>query len=71
MGSRDIAPAIILDELRKDTCLDLRQFSARLGVDADSESLSRTLEDLRRHGKIRHICGKGRRAMFILATFED
>lgn len=71
MGGRDITPGLILDALRKDTCLDLRRVSARLGVDASSADLSRTLNELRRRGQIRHVGGKGRRTMFILATFED
>ncbi len=62
---------LVLDALRKDTCLDLRRVSARLGVNANNVDLSRTLDELRRCGQITHVGGKGLRAMFILTTFED
>lgn len=71
MGDRGITPAQVIDALRKDACLDMRHFSARFGVDIGSADLSRTLGELRRLGKIRHLGGKGRHAMFILATYED
>ena len=66
-----ISKESVLSKLYRQSCLDLRQLAALHGVDAANETLSMTVADLRRRGKISCIGGRGARASFVLATFES
>lgn len=70
MNPHKISQETILKEFRTYSFLDLRQIAARHGVAATNEHLCRTIDDLRHLGKICRIGGKGRRTLFVLATFE-
>ncbi len=67
---KTISKESVLKVLRKEMCLGLSRLAARHGVDANNETLARTVNDLERHGKIHRVAGKGRHASFVLATFE-
>lgn len=60
----------VLKVLRRDACLDLRKLAVQLGVDTTNVMLMMVIGNLERNGKIRRIGGKGRHALFVLATFE-
>lgn len=51
-------------------CPDMRRLASLHGVGADDHSLGRAIADLLRRGRIRCIGGRGRRASFVLASFE-
>lgn len=70
MTTEKISTESVLSKFRKELCLDLRQLAARHGVDAANEALSRIVSDLKRKGRIHRIGGQGRRASYVLATFE-
>lgn len=59
-----------MNRLHQESCLDLRQWAARLGTDAADEALLKAVADLRRRGKITRIGGRGARTSFVPATFE-
>ncbi|MBZ0131656.1 MAG: hypothetical protein K8F53_03505 [Rhodocyclaceae bacterium] len=65
-----ISKESILKLFRKESCLDLRKLAARHSVDTDDAMLTKVVGNLERNGKIRRIGGIGRRAAFVLATFE-
>lgn len=65
-----ISKEAVLKVFRQQSCLDLRKLAARLGVGAGNAILSMVIGDLARRGQIRRLGGKGRHAIFILATFE-
>ena len=52
------------------SCLDIRRLASLHGVGADDHSLGRAIADLLRRGRIRCIGGRGRRASYVLASFE-
>lgn len=60
----------VLNAFRQSACLDLRKLAVQLGVDTANTVLTMVIGNLERNGKIRRIGGKGRHALFVLATFE-
>ena len=60
----------ILNNLYLHSCLNLRQLAVLHGVDAANDALVTAVTDLKRKGCIRPIGGQGRRASFVLATFD-
>ena len=60
----------ILRVLRENACLDLRRLSGALGVRPQDEALSHGVRDLLRRGRIHRISGPGRRASFVITSFE-
>ncbi len=60
----------VLNVFRQNAFLDLRKLAFQLGVDTASSMLTAVIGNLQRNGKIRRIGGKGRHALFVLATFE-
>lgn len=60
----------VLNVFRQNAFLDLRKLAVKLGVDTLNVALAMAVGNLERNGKIRRIGGKGRHALFVLATFE-
>jgi len=60
----------VLNVFRQNAFLDLRKLAVKLGVDTLNAALAMVVGNLERNGKIRRIGGKGRHALFVLATFE-
>ena len=60
----------VLSKLHLHSCLNLRQLAVLHGVDAANDALLTAVTDLKRKGCIRPIGGQGRRASFVLATFD-
>ena len=60
----------VLNVFRQNAFIDLRKLAVKLGVDTLNAALAMVVGKLERNGKIRRIGGKGRHALFVLATFE-
>ncbi|MBP8286524.1 MAG: hypothetical protein KAX57_06755 [Rhodoferax sp.] len=60
----------VLNVFRQNAFIDLRKLAVKLGVDTLNAALAMVVGNLERNGKIRRIGGKGRHALFVLATFE-
>lgn len=60
----------VLNVFRQNAFIDLRKLAVKLGVDTLNAALAMVVDNLERNGKIRRIGGKGRHALFVLATFE-
>lgn len=65
-----ISAESVLQVLRRSTCIDLRRLAGQLGVDTANATLRMVIGKLERNRKIRRLGGSGRRALFVLATFE-
>ena len=60
----------VLNVFRQNAFIDLRKLAVKLGVDTLNAALAMVVGNLERNGKIRRVGGKGRHALFVLATFE-
>ncbi|MBS1198374.1 MAG: hypothetical protein H6R18_2159 [Proteobacteria bacterium] len=71
MNTLKISQKTVLSEFHKNSCLELRQLAAYHNTDAANDSLCQALNALERDGKIIRLSGKGRRKLYVLATFES
>jgi len=66
-----ITESSILRVLREKPCLDLRRLSQMLGVRPHDEAFARSVRRLLLGGRIHRISGSGRRASFVITSFEQ
>lgn len=65
-----ISRASILGAFAHDPCLELRHLASRHGVSIDCQNLLASLSTLERDGCVKRLGGKGRRAVFVLSSFD-
>ncbi|GAB1393859.1 hypothetical protein MASR1M60_20230 [Rhodocyclaceae bacterium] len=65
-----ISADAVLNVFRQEACLAVRKLAGLLHVDCNDARLMLVINNLKRAGKLKRIAGRGRRALFILSTFE-